>query len=95
MVVSTDDTQTEIAETMLNTVRSKTLQKLVLVSRCWKEHLSQNPLGALMMNCEAPPTSFIMNLLKCSRRSAHDYRVTIQLLLGEEAWRFTIQKMGI
>jgi hypothetical protein len=79
--VSIDDTRTR----MFRAIRSRTLQNLIIVYRSWQEDTSEKGgLAALTGSITAPPTGYIMQLLKCSRRSTHDYRLTIQFLMQED-----------
>lgn len=92
--MSINDTYSEIVAGMLSTIRSKTLRNLVIIYRTWREYISQkSPLGPLIANVEAPPTNYITDLLKCSRRSAHDYRLAIQLLMGENQFQWLMGEL--
>lgn len=80
--VSTVDTQAR----MFRAIRSRTLRNLITVYRSWQEYTSEKGgIAALFGSCAAPNTGYIMQLLKCSRRSAHDYRLTIQFLMHEDS----------
>jgi len=79
--VSTVDTQTR----MFNAIRDKTLKRLIAVYRSYQEETAKKGgLAAFAGSFMAPPTSYIMQFLKCSRRSAHDYRLTIQFMVHED-----------
>jgi hypothetical protein len=75
----------ETVDHMLNAIRSATLRKLVIVYKSWQENRqNKGGLAALIGECTAPPTQFIMEQLGCQRRCAHDYRLAIEFLLGQE-----------
>jgi len=85
--VSRDDTSPSIIDStrlkMMKAIRSKTLRNLVIVYRYWRSG-DRGELADQFSQVMAPSTRYIMEILGCSRRSAHDYRVTIQFLVEED-----------
>ena len=83
MTMSTVDTYQDTVDKMMDVIRPVTLRRLAALVILWEQHQAQSPMGALMQGIVAPSTRFIMDQLKCGRRCAHDYMVTIQLIQGD------------
>lgn len=68
--------QDEDMDKILQCIRSGTLRTLVVIYERWKGQ--SHPFGIDL----GPDAEWIMNLVHCSKRTAYDYKNTIEFILG-------------